>query len=218
MHMETVMWTGWADADSYQGGKPPGQWGHAANYPTDPWQTCYNDVPQFWAIDFRGIAQRYPGWNLDALYVQTWSRKKKHSTRHTVTIVDYFAPSWQQNPNSQPYSAMVNAPPLAPPQYIWTSKNGVRPKQTTHYFYRAIPTERYHTSPLYISIKGDPNSRREYGHAFVLGFQLWREKPGFPGSVETVLIQNGKAKPGNASQLAAGNWLSSFRGGKEYLP
>lgn len=217
MIMQTKEWMGWADADSYQGGKPPGQWGHAANAPTQPWQTCYNDVPQFWSIDFRTVAADYPGWNLDALYVQTWSRKKKHSERHTVSIIDYFSPTWAQNPNAVPYHILVNAGPIAPPQYIWTSKNGVRAKETTHHFYRSVPTETFHNSPLYISIKGDPNSRREYGFARVLGFQLWREKPGFPGSMRQVMTENGKAIPGMASQLVSQNWLSTFRGVREYL-
>ena len=218
MHIEAVPWVGWADTDSNQAGLPWGNWGQAANAPVEPWQTCYNDVPQIWSIDMRGIAGRFPGWFLDGVLVETWSRKIKHSERHNVTILDYFAPSWQQNPNSQPYSSLFRCPGIADTQYVWTSKNGVSPRQSTHMFYRPVPIEQYWNSPLYIAVAGDPNSRRTYGYARLLGFSLFRNKPGFPGSVANVLAQNGRAVPGPASQLVAGNWLSSFRGGREYLP
>lgn len=213
----TLPWAGWADGCNPPG-VPNGSWGDAANAPTEPWAEYYNDSRQFWAVDLRSLGNAYPDFNLDYVYVETWSRKKKHSERHLITVHDYFANGWQPNPNSQPWNSLYYSGALADPQYIWTSKNGVRSKFTSHWLRRAIPLSTFRNSPLYISIAGDPNSRREYGWARVVGIRAWRERQAFPGWTGTVLGQAGKAVPGWSSQLmGGGHWLSEYRTEREWL-
>lgn len=214
MHMQEFGWSGWASIQD-------GNWRTSGGPGSEPGsQEFYNDNQDIWASDLRSLAQRYAGqgWMISAVRCRTWSRKKKHSERHLVRVRNLFTDTYKDNPSVWPAGTMLNAGNLAPGQYIWTSKNSVRSKETTHPFYNPISLDVLTHSPLYISIQGDPNSRREYGYAQVIGLDIWRSRPGFPGSVESVLVNNGKAKPGNASQLAVGNWLSSFRGGQEWLP
>lgn len=215
-HNENLGWSGGCDANRN------GQWGQAWNGQNEQWpdpgrNEFFDDSQQFWAHDLRRFATNYQDWFLNGVIIESWSRKKKHSERHAVRVRDYFANSWHPNPNSQPWGALVNSGNLSW-QYIWTSKNGVRSKWTTHYLNRDIPMRNFINSPLYTTMSGDPNSRREYGFIRVQGIQVWRERPGFPGSVQQVLLQNGRNVPGLASQLVAGNYLTSFRGQLEYMP
>lgn len=217
VYRNTFSWSGWADGCNPPG-QPNGSWGDAANAPTEPWAEFYNDSRQFWAIDLRSLANQYPDYNLDYLYIESWTRKKKHSERHLITVHDYFANSWQPNPNSQPWNPLYYSGSLAPPQYIWTSKNGVRSKFTDHWLRRTIPLSQFRNSPLYISVAGDPNSRREYGWVRVVGLRAWRERQAFPGWASTVMRQADKAVPGWGSQLlGGGHWLSEYRSEREWL-
>ena len=211
-------WSGWADADGYQAGHAPGTWGYTGGPGSEPWQECYDDIQQYWAIDLRSVANPYPDFNLESVIVETWSRKKKHSEEHIVKIADYFAGSWADNPASQPYNQLVPARPLAPEQHVWTSKNSVTSRTTTHNLYRAIPLSTFQRSPLFISIRGVPNSRRSYGYAKVVGIRAWRERQMFPGWASNVMRQAERAVPGWGSQLlGGGHWLSEYRADREYL-
>ena len=78
------------------------------------------------------------------------------------------------------------------------------------------------TDPLflkeYFSSSGSRNVAVGGGNDNALThIQVYIFRPGFPGWAGNIMSQNGKAVPGWASQLVAGNWLTSFVGGKQYL-
>lgn len=187
---------------------------------------CYHNDKIVFQFDLRGLANQVLAKHPNAYLDYVWGKRRIKEGKNGGSVPCYIpnVPSsggWIGNPNQRPYSQFWNAG--ARGSTVYTNVDGHSWRDA--WFEcgaqnAAIPFTDLATTPFWVMTdhRNTTGKHRIYwASMYLYAVQIYEFKPGFPNWAGDVMAQNGKARPGWVSQLVAGNWLTTFRGGKEYL-
>lgn len=186
-------------------------------YGNEPGGEFYNDGIQIWSVDLRSKLQPYRNCMIDAIMLECWSRKKKHSGRHYWWLTPIMMDPGSLDPRNKPWSQIGRNVAISSINYSDQPKDGVPSYIRSLELNTPLPVSRYLDRCIPFGCCGDLNSARSYGFCSVVALSLYQESPGFPGWASNVMQSSGNAVPGWASQMITGNWLTNVRSGRQRL-
>lgn len=194
------------------------QWtGLTTGYGNEPGGEYYNDGIQIFCVDLRAKLQQYRGCTIDAILLDCWSRKQKHSGRHYWWLTPIMMDPGSIDPRNKPWSQIGRNVAISSINFSDQPKDGVPNYIRNLDLKQPIPVEQYIDRLLPFGCCGDLNSARSYGFCSVVGLSLYRQERGFPGWATDVMNAKGNAVPGWASQMISGNWLTNVQTGRNRL-